>query len=64
MVLLPELTVTVNVLVTQVVHAPVPSNDGDCTVAPLTIRLVARAVVVPLANRTPSVADRTPRRSP
>src|SRR5262245_11754405 len=56
MVLLPELTFTLNVLVTQVFHAPVPSNDGVCTVDPLTIRLAGRAAVVPLANRTPSVA--------
>src|SRR5262245_53572518 len=55
-VLLPEATVTVSVLVTHVFHAPVPSNDGDCTVDPLTTRLAGRAVVVPLANRTPRVA--------
>jgi hypothetical protein len=34
----------------------VPSNDGVCTVDPLTTRLAGRAVVVPLANRTPTVA--------
>jgi hypothetical protein len=56
MVLLPAFTDTDTVLVTQVSHAPVPSNDGDCTVFPLTIRLVARVVVVPLANRIPTVA--------
>ena len=32
MVLLPAFTVTVSVLVTQVVQAPVPSNDGVWTV--------------------------------
>src|SRR4051794_12835224 len=55
-VLLPALRLTVSVLVTQVVQAPVPSNDADCTTEPLTSTLAARAVVVPLANRTPSVA--------
>ncbi|TDB72565.1 hypothetical protein E1182_22850 [Micromonospora sp. KC721] len=39
---------------THVLHAPVPSNDGVCTVVPLTARLAGR-VVVPLANRIPSV---------
>jgi len=39
-----------------VVQAPVASNEGVCTVAPLTIRLAGRAVVVPLANRNPNVA--------
>src|SRR5687767_8058253 len=56
MVLLPEFTVTVNVLVTQESQVPVPSNEGDWTVVPLTSKFVARAVVVPLANRIPSVA--------
>src|SRR5262245_2554775 len=56
MVLLPEFTEAVRVLVTQVFQAPVPSNDGVCTVLPLTIRLAGRAVVVPLANRNPNVA--------
>src|SRR5262245_28047189 len=56
MVLVPAFTVTVSVLVTQVFHAPVPSNDGVCTVDPLTIRLAGRTVVVPLANWTSSVA--------
>jgi hypothetical protein len=48
--------VTVNVLVTHVPQAPVPSNDTDCTVAPLTITSAARLLVVPLANRTATVA--------
>ena len=56
MVLLPAFTLTVNVLVTHVVQAPVPSNDGDCTVDPFTARLAGLAVVVPLANRIPNVA--------
>ena len=56
MVLLPAFTDTVRVLVTHVLQAPVPSNDGVCTVDPLTIRLAGRAVVVPLANRTATVA--------
>jgi hypothetical protein len=56
MVLLPAFTDTLNVLVTQLDQAPVPSNDGVCTADPLTIKLAGRAVVVPLANRTPNVA--------
>jgi hypothetical protein len=56
MVLLPAFTDTDNVLVAHVDQAPVPSNDGVCTVDPLTIRPAGRAVVVPLANRTPNVA--------
>jgi hypothetical protein len=55
-VLLPAFSVTVNVLVTQVLHAPVPSNDGVCTVPPLTSRLAGRLLVVPLANRTATAA--------
>src|SRR5262245_11704861 len=55
-VLLPAFTETVRVLVTQVVHNPVPSNDAVCTVAPLTMTSAGRLVVVPLAKRTPSVA--------
>ena len=55
-VLLPALTFTVRVLVIQVDQAPVPSNEGVCTVDPLTTRLAGRAVVLPLANRKPTVA--------
>ena len=55
-VLLPAFTDTLNVLVTQFDQAPVPSNDGACTVDPFTARLAGRAVVVPLANRTANVA--------
>jgi hypothetical protein len=56
MVLLPPVTDTVSVRVCQFDQAPVPSNDGLCTVEPLTSRLAGRAVVVPLANRIPTVA--------
>src|SRR5687767_8648440 len=56
MVLVPAFTGTERVLVTQVDQAPVPSNDGACTVEPLTIRFTGRTVVLPLANRTPTVA--------
>lgn len=56
MVLLPAFSVAVKVLVTHVVHAPVPSNDGVCTVVPLTISEAGRAVATALANRTRSVA--------
>ncbi|CAM3585724.1 hypothetical protein KIPE111705_15445 [Kibdelosporangium persicum] len=55
-VLLPAFTVTGNDLVTQVFHAPVLSNDTACTVVPLTIRSAGRLLLVPLANRTSSVA--------
>lgn len=53
---LPAFTATVNVFVTHVVHAPVPSNVVPATRVPLTRMSGGRAVVVPLANRTPSVA--------
>src|SRR3954468_21600609 len=56
MVLLPAFTEMVRVLVTHAVQAPVPSEGGVCTVEPLTIRPAGRAMVVPLANRIPSVA--------
>lgn len=56
-VLLPEFTCTVRVFVTQFGHAPVASNEVDCTVDPFTTTLAPRALVVPLANRTASVAD-------
>lgn len=56
MVLLPAFTGTVSVLVTQVDQAPVPSNDGVCTVDPLTTSPAGRAAVVPLAKRMCRVA--------
>ncbi|GAB3465587.1 hypothetical protein GCM10027436_78660 [Actinophytocola sediminis] len=56
MVLLPALTDTLIAVVTQVDQLPEPANDGVCTVEPFTTRLAGRAAVVPLANRTPSVA--------
>jgi hypothetical protein len=56
MVLPPVFSGTVTVLVDHVVQAPVGSNDTAATVVPLTIRFAGRALVVPLANRTPSVA--------
>ncbi|GAB2870321.1 hypothetical protein GCM10027074_42400 [Streptomyces deserti] len=56
MVLPPAFSGTVSVLVAHADQAPVPSYDGVWTVAPLTIRAAVRAVVVPLANRTRSVA--------
>jgi hypothetical protein len=43
-------------VVAQLVQAPVPANDGVCTVVPFTTTLAGRAVVVPLAYRTPTVA--------
>lgn len=55
-VLPPAFSETVSVLVAHVDQAPVASNDGVCTVDPLTIRLAGRAVAVPLAKRTLSVA--------
>jgi hypothetical protein len=57
-VLLPAVTLTVTVLVTHVVHAPVPGKDtADAAVAPLTRTLAGRSVVVPLAKRMPRVAE-------
>jgi hypothetical protein len=55
-VLLPAVRFTVNVLVAQVDQAPVASNDTDATVDPFTTRSAGRAEVVPLANRTATVA--------
>jgi hypothetical protein len=55
-VLLPAFTDTVHVLVTHDDQAPVPSNDVVVTRAPLTRTSAGRAVVVPLAKRTASVA--------
>src|SRR5688500_18433333 len=56
MVLLPAVTASGKVLVAQVFHAPVPSKERPVTRAPLTSTSTGRAVVVPLANRTPTVA--------
>src|SRR4051794_4701322 len=55
-VLLPAYRVTVSVLVTPVSKAPVPSNEGPSTVVRLRITEAGRPLVVPLANRTASVA--------
>src|SRR5688572_17593326 len=56
MVLLPAFSDTVNVLVDQVVQAPVPPNAAVETRVPLTRTSAGRPVAVPLAKRTPSVA--------
>jgi hypothetical protein len=55
-VLLPAFTGTVNVFVTQVDQAPVPSKDAVTALEPFTTTSAGRMVVVPLANRTPTVA--------
>src|SRR4051794_22563904 len=55
-VLSPAGTDNVRVLDVHAVQVPVLSNDTDCTVEPLTITSVGRTVVVPLANRTTTVA--------
>ena len=55
-VLLPAFSTAVSVLVDHAVHVPVPSNDTVATVTPLTTKFAGLALVVPLANRTPSVA--------
>jgi len=56
MVLLPELTGTLRVLVVHPVQVPVPSKEAVLTVVPFTMMFAVRAVVVPLAKRTATVA--------
>lgn len=54
--LLPATTGTVSVFVVQPVQVLVLSKDAVVVVAPFTMTSTARAVVVPLAKRTLSVA--------
>lgn len=56
MTLLPEVTGTVSVLVVHPAQVPVLSKDVVAAVVPFTRTLAVRAPVVPLANRTDSVA--------
>ncbi|OLB65891.1 MAG: hypothetical protein AUI10_04990 [Actinobacteria bacterium 13_2_20CM_2_72_6] len=53
----PAFTAAVIVTVCQVSQLPVPGNDCDAlTTCPLTLMLIGRSTVVPLATRSPSVA--------
>src|SRR5947208_1401333 len=56
MALLPALRVTVVVAVAQVSHEPVGAKASVPAAAPLTVRVMGRFAVVPLAYRKVSVA--------
>jgi hypothetical protein len=57
MVLVPALTGTVKFLDTQVSQVPVPGKDAPvATVVPFAEMVIGRSTVVPLANRSATVA--------
>ncbi len=55
-VLLPAARVTVTVALAQVSQEPVPGKSRVPAAAPLTVRVIGRLVVLPLAYRKVSVA--------